>query len=117
MIGGAQLARLPIHSILINVGRGVVIDEEALYYALRDRKIKAAGIDVWYQYPKNDEERNSTFPSRFPFHELDNVAMTPHRGGWRKSFEKLPVQALAELLNAASAGRPMPNRVDKALGY
>lgn len=117
LLGAQELALLPPHCVLVNVGRGPVIDEEALYHALAERRIRAAGIDVWYQYPKNDEERRHTYPSRFPFHELDNVVMTPHRGGWLQSFEKLRCAALAELLNAAAAGREMPNLVDKELGY
>ncbi len=117
LIGATELALLPGHAIVINVGRGIVIEEEALYHALRERRIKAAGIDVWYQYPKHDAERMSTLPAHFPFHELDNVVMTPHRGGWLKSFEKLRVRALAELLIAAAEGRPMPNQVNKELGY
>ncbi len=117
LLGAKQLALLPPNCILVNVGRGPVMDEEALYNALAARRIRSAGIDVWYQYPKNDEERSHTYPSRFPFHELDNVVMTPHRAGWLQSFEKLRVAALAELLNAAAAGRELPNLVDKELGY
>ncbi len=117
LLGAAELALLPAHCVLVNVGRGPVIDEEALYTALAARRIRAAGLDVWYQYPKGEEERASTFPSRLPFHELDNVVMTPHRAGWLQSFETLRVAALADLLNAAAAGKAMPNRVDKQLGY
>jgi phosphoglycerate dehydrogenase-like enzyme len=117
LLGAAELALLPQHCILVNVGRGPVIDEEALYQALAERRIRAAGIDVWYQYPQDDEARRHTYPSRFPFHELDNVVMTPHRAGWLQSFEALRCQALAELLNAAANERPMPNQVDKQLGY
>lgn len=117
LLDAAAFALLPRHCILVNVGRGPVIDEEALYTALAERRIRAAGIDVWYQYPKGDAERANTYPSRLPFHELDNVVMTPHRAGWLQSFETLRVAALAELLNAAAEGRAMPNRVDKELGY
>ncbi len=117
LLGAKELALLPDHCLLVNVGRGPVIDEEALYTALADRRIRGAGIDVWYQYPEGEAERSSTYPSHFPFQELDNVVMTPHRGGWLQNFEKLRVAALAELLNAAAAGRAMPNLVDKELGY
>ena len=117
LIGVRELDLLPRHAIVVNVGRGRTIDEEALYHALRDRRIRAAGIDVWYQYPHSDEERSHTFPSQFPFQELDNVVMTPHRGGWLADFEHLRVEALAAMLAEAAAGRPMPNLVDKVLGY
>jgi phosphoglycerate dehydrogenase-like enzyme len=117
LLGAKELALLPPNCILVNVGRGPVIDEEALYSVLAERRIRSAGIDVWYQYPTDDEERSHTYPSRFPYHELDNIVMTPHRAGWLQSFEKLRVAALAELLNAANAGEPIPNLVDKELGY
>jgi len=117
LIGAAELALLPRHAIVVNVGRGAVIDEAAFFFALRDRQIRAAGIDVWYHYPKDDGARANTYPSSYPFHELENVVMTPHRAGWLKSFEKLRVRALAELLLAAAEGRAMPNKVDKELGY
>jgi phosphoglycerate dehydrogenase-like enzyme len=117
LLGARELALLPGHCVLVNVGRGPVIDEEALYAALAGRRIRAAGIDVWYQYPQDEEARGHTYPSRLPFHELDNVVMTPHRAGWLQSFERLRCAALAELLNAAAAGRPMANLVDKELGY
>jgi phosphoglycerate dehydrogenase-like enzyme len=117
LLGAGELALLPGNCIVVNVGRGPVIDEEALYAALAERRIRAAGIDVWYQYPEGDDARGSTYPSRLPFHDLDNVVMTPHRGGWLEDFETLRVAALAELLNAAGEGQEMANRVNTELGY
>jgi phosphoglycerate dehydrogenase-like enzyme len=117
LIGAAELDLLPRHAIVVNVGRGPVIDEAALYHALAQRHIKAAGIDVWYNYPHGKEARSHTLPSVFPFHELDNVVMSPHRAGWLSAAEEERLAALAELLRFAAAGRPMPNLVDKALGY
>ena len=45
---------------MVNVGRGAVIDEAALFSALSDRQIQAAGLDVWYHYPKDDAARAQT---------------------------------------------------------
>ncbi len=117
LIGARELALLPHDAIVVNVGRGPVVDEEALYNALRADRIKAAGLDVWYNYPEDEAERTDTLPSRFPFHELENVVMSPHRAGWLSASESVRLQALAELLLAAAEGRPMPNLVDKTLGY
>lgn len=64
---------------LINVSRGEVVDEEALYLALKEGQLKGAGIDAWYIYPR---EGTFAFPSRYPFHELSNVIMTPHSAGY-----------------------------------
>lgn len=117
MIAAAELALLPRHAVLVNVGRAHVVDEAALYHALRDRTILAAGLDVWYRYPTNDAERANTAPSAYPFHTLDNVVMSPHRGGWISAAEGNRVTELAALLTAAAEGRPIPSQVDKDLGY
>ena len=117
LIGAAQLGALPEQAIVVNVGRGPVIDEEALYHALQSGRLAGAGIDVWYTYPHGEEDRSHTLPSRFPFHELDNVVMSPHRGGWLEAAEGRRLQELAALLTVAANGGKMPNRVDKVLGY
>jgi len=119
IIGADELALMPGRAILVNVGRGPVVDESALYNALRDGTLHAAGLDVWYNYPTDEPGRTSTSPSEYPFHELENVVMSPHRGGapHTEETESLRMQALAELLNAAVRGEPIPNRVDLELGY
>ncbi len=117
LIGAEELAALPRGAIVVNVGRGPVIDEAAFYEALHSGHLAAAGIDVWYVYPHNEEERSHTLPSRFPFHELDNVVLSPHRGGWLEAAEERRLHELASLLTAAARGQPMPNQVDKVLGY
>jgi phosphoglycerate dehydrogenase-like enzyme len=70
-------------TIIVNVGRGATINEEALYTALKDKKIKSAAVDVWYNYPERrspeKQEPLPCYPSKFPFHELENVIMTAHR--------------------------------------
>ena len=81
IIGTAELALLPRSAILINIGRGGLVDERALYEALRDKMIAGAGIDTWYRYPEDEAARAQTRPGEFPFHELDNLVMSPHRGG------------------------------------
>lgn len=65
---------------IVNVGRGGVIDEEAFYHALSDGILKGAGIDVWYTYPERGTA--SGYPSVYPFHELPNVILSPHVGGF-----------------------------------
>ena len=62
---------------LVNVGRGPVVNEQALYDALRSRRIRGAGLDVWYQYPSAPGQIQ--LPGKLPFHELDNIIMTPHK--------------------------------------
>ena len=119
LVGESELALMSERAILVNVGRGPIVDESALYHALRDGTLHAAGLDVWYNYPNDEPGRTSTSPSEYPFHELDNVVMSPHRAGapHTPETESLRMRALAELLNAAARGEPIPNRVNLDLGY
>lgn len=117
MIGAAELARLQHGAILVNVGRGPVVDQAALYKALKDGSLLGAGLDVWYNYPVDEEARLNTPLANFPFHELDNVVMSPHRAGGAAETERLRMLHLADALNAAARGDPIPNRVDLDKGY
>ena len=76
MIGVPQIAKMKSDGIIINVARGRIIAEAALYNALKNKKIGGAVLDVWYNYIANDGEEVS--PSNLPFEELNNVILTAH---------------------------------------
>ncbi|MFO7539203.1 MAG: 2-hydroxyacid dehydrogenase [Chloroflexota bacterium] len=115
-LGRRELALLPDGAVLVNIGRGEVIDEGALYEEVRNGRI-AAALDVWYNYPAGEEARAHTPPANYPFHELDNVVFSPHRAGSTDQTNRLRMDHLAQLLNAAAAGQPLPNRIDVTAGY
>ncbi len=119
LIGPKEMGLLPPSCVLVNIARGSIVNEEALYTALKDERIAAAGIDVWYNYPPTSESRANTPPSRFPFHELDNVVMSPHRGGafQLQELERRRMSDLARTLNAFARGEEIPHRVDLEAGY
>jgi phosphoglycerate dehydrogenase-like enzyme len=117
LIGTAEIALMPQGSILINVGRGPIVDQYALYDALKSGHLRAAGADVWYHYPPSKEESSNVPPADVPFNELDNFIMSPHRGGLTTDTEPLRMTHLARLLNAAARGEEMPNQIDLDLGY
>lgn len=117
MLGEDELRALPQGALLVNVGRGAVIDQAALFHALQDGHLAAAGIDVWYNYPDSVEARTNTPPADYPFHELENVVLSPHRGGLVEETESMRMIHLAESLNAAARGGPVPNPVDLTAGY
>jgi len=117
LIGARELALLPARAVLVNVGRGPIVDEAALYQALASGRLYAAGLDVWYRYPEDEAGRAATLPAHQPFHELDQVVMSPHRGGDNLETEARWPLALAALLNAAARGEPLPNRMDLTAGY
>lgn len=76
LVGERRLGLLPPGALLVNVARAEVVDEQALYEALSNRRLGRAVLDVWYQYPKKGQE--PVPPSRWPLHELANVRCTPH---------------------------------------
>ena len=78
MIGVGQLRALGPDGVLINVGRGPLVHEQALYDALAGGVIRAAAIDVWYRYPS---DHGVSAPSDLPFAGLTNLLMTPHSSG------------------------------------
>lgn len=117
LIGATELARLPDPAILVNVGRGSIIEQQALYRALQEGTLNAAGLDVWYNYPSDEAARAHTSPADYPFHELDNVVMSPHRGGGSDATAELRMTHLAASLNAAAREQSIPNPVNRASGY
>jgi phosphoglycerate dehydrogenase-like enzyme len=107
VVGAPELEALGRDGYLVNVGRGSVVDEDALYAALRDHRIAGAAIDVWYRYPRDEGE--VVEPSRHPFHELENVILSPHASGrsrlaWHRRWE-----FVAEQLGRLQRGEPLEN--------
>jgi phosphoglycerate dehydrogenase-like enzyme len=109
MIGASELATMKPSAVIINVARGPLIDEEALFDACRDRIIGGAIIDTWYCYPSTDMEVCP--PSRFAFHELDNVIMTPHASAWTEQLMPRRNQVIARNLDRLARNEPLLNIV------
>jgi len=76
LIDERRLGAMKPSAFLINLARGPIADEKALYRALRDGVIAGAALDTWWRYPSASDPQPR--PSRYPFHELPNVIMTPH---------------------------------------
>jgi len=101
LVNAQALAAMRPDAVLMNVGRGAVIDEKALYDALAARQIGGAVIDTWYQYPTPTQTECA--PSQYDFAALDNVLMTPHMSGWTAGTVRRRQETLAE--NIARLGR------------
>jgi phosphoglycerate dehydrogenase-like enzyme len=117
LLGEREFALLPSSAVLVNVARGPIVDEEALFSALRDGRLHSAGIDTWYRYPGREGNPMDTAPSRLPFGELENVVMSPHRGGSMPATEARRMETLGDLLRTLAEGREAPGRVDLEAGY
>ncbi|MCF6387718.1 2-hydroxyacid dehydrogenase [Mycobacterium sp. MBM] len=112
MIGRSQLSALGPDGVLINVGRGPLVDENALYDALLTGLLGAAAIDVWYRYPDAANGSGAVCaPSALPFAELSNVLMTPHASGVTADTFKGRSDDIAANIGRLMRNEPLQNLV------
>ena len=109
LIDARRLALMKPTAFLINIARGQVVDEDAIYAALRDRSIGGAALDVWWQYP--DPAAPDRRGSRHPFHELPNVIVTPHNSGWTAGMVRRRWDEIADNIGRFVRGEPLVNLV------
>ncbi|MDI6863699.1 MAG: 2-hydroxyacid dehydrogenase [Pseudothermotoga sp.] len=100
---------------LINVSRGDLLDEQALFEALKEGVLAGAAIDTWYTYPSF--ERECVLPSRFPFNMLRNVVMSPHVGGYCPEASRGLMNETFEILEKYILTGELTNRVDPEWEY
>lgn len=117
LIGMRELESLGPDGLLVNVGRGAVVDEAALYRALKERAIGGAALDVWYDYRPEPDAEGRKYPSRFPFHELDNVVLSPHRAASPLDDLERWDEVTENIRRLAAGRRDFLNVVDPDLGY
>jgi phosphoglycerate dehydrogenase-like enzyme len=95
-------------SILVNVGRGAVVDEDALVEALRDGHLRGAALDVFAQEP---------LPPESPLWELDNVILSPHTAALSRRENERVVELFADNLRRYLDGRDLRSRIRTDLFY
>ena len=103
-------------SIIVNISRGPIINERALFDALQQNRIRGAGLDVWWRYPPKWRGK-ATPPSDIPFQDLDNVVVSPHRAGYSENTEREYFQFAGENILRFIRGESPLNIVDLARGY
>ena len=99
LIGRDELALMKPTAILINTARGQIIDQQALYEALKSGKIRGAGLDVVEIEP---------IPPDDPILKLDNVVFSPHVGSATKATRDRMAKLAAENLIAGLEGQRLP---------
>ncbi len=116
MIGRDELKLMKDKAIIVNISRGAVITEEALYEHLKNNESFVAALDVWYNYPKDRKDPTNVFQN-YPFENLDNVVMSPHSSfkviDRERSFTE---DAITNILRI-SEGKPPINQLNLDLGY
>jgi phosphoglycerate dehydrogenase-like enzyme len=108
LIGEAEFAAMKPTAVVINVGRGPVIDEGAMINALSERRIKGAALDVFDQEP---------LPKGHPFYTLENVLLSPHCADHIPEWLDNAMRFFIAQFERFRSGEPLLNVVDKTLGY
>ena len=91
------------------MSRAPIVDEDALYAALKDGHLGGAALDVWWQYPTPAEPKRRL--SRCPFHELPNVLITPHSSSSSGATAERRWSVVAANLDRFARGEPLENIV------
>ncbi|MGI9515635.1 MAG: D-2-hydroxyacid dehydrogenase [Pirellulaceae bacterium] len=107
IIGSRELGQMPRGSWLINVGRGRLVDEDALVDALTSGQLAGAGLDVAFEEP---------LPPTSRLWELSNVIITPHVGAQSRYRNDLVTDLLIENVQRFLNGATLKNEVDKSQG-
>lgn len=115
-IGEKEFSLMKKGVYIINIGRGSVIDEHALYSALKKDKLGGVALDTWWNYPIDKESQSFTMPSRYPLYEFDNVVFSPHRASQVKGREKKRMESIAKIIESIRSNKKI-DPIDKNLGY
>lgn len=107
MVGARELAAAKPGAVFVNVGRGAVVDEEALIEALQT-KLKGAALDVFTVEP---------LPSDSPLWTMENVIVSPHTADVTRGFINRSMKLFVENVPKFIDGQSLMNVVDKQLGY
>ncbi len=107
-IGRKEIAAMRPNAYIVNVGRGEVIDQDALIEALRENRIGGAGLDVFEREPLETQSA---------LWDLENVILTPHVSGGFKNYNGVCCELFAANLQRFRAGQPLFNLVDRTMGY
>jgi phosphoglycerate dehydrogenase-like enzyme len=108
LIGEKEFAAMKPEAVIVNVGRGPVIDEAAMVRALSEGRIKGGALDVFDQEP---------LPAGHPFYKLQNVLLSPHCADHTPDWMDQAMRFFIEQFDRFSKGVPLQNMVDKKLGY
>ena len=108
LIGEPEFAAMKPSAVIINVGRGPVIEERAMIQALSTGMIKGAALDVFDEEP---------LPKGHPFYQLENVLLSPHCADHTPDWLDNAMRFFIAQFERFRRGEPLLNVVDKKLGY
>ena len=110
LIGQRELALMKPDAILINVARGAIVSEQALYDHLAAHPRFSAGLDAWWDEPRG----GGAFHTNYPFFELPNVLGSPHNSGDVPGIEEFAARRAAENVRRFLRGEPVTGVASRA---
>ncbi|MGO4880280.1 MAG: D-2-hydroxyacid dehydrogenase [Bryobacteraceae bacterium] len=108
IVGDAELRAMKPSAVLINVGRGPLVDEDALIAALTEKRIGGAALDVFNQEP---------LPGGHAFYKLDNLLLSAHAADHTSDWQQRAMQLFLDNFERYRKGDALVNVVDKRRGY
>ena len=108
LLGREAFAQMKPTAVLVNVGRGEVVDESALTDALRDGRLAGAGLDVFEEEPLSKES---------PLWSMPNVIVSPHAAGRTPQYDRRALALFLDNLRRFLSGGALRNVVDLERGY
>jgi phosphoglycerate dehydrogenase-like enzyme len=108
LVGAPEIAAMKPTAVLINVGRGPIVNEVALVAALEQGRIRGAALDVFDTEP---------LPPEHPFYRLENVLLSPHCADNTPGWLEGAMRFFLENLERFRAGQTLLNPVNKSRGY
>ena len=107
-LGKREFAMMKKTAVLINIGRGPIVDEKAIVEALKTNRIRGACLDVFEREP---------LPKSSPLWDMKNVIMTCHYSAWNPHYEDRAIELFCRNIKAFKKGKKLTNIVDKNKGY
>jgi phosphoglycerate dehydrogenase-like enzyme len=108
MIGETEFQAMKPTAVVINIGRGPVIDEAAMVRALAAKRIKGAALDVFDTEP---------LPPGHPYYSMENLLLSPHCADHTPDWTQQGMRFFLSQFERFSQGKPLENVVKKHLGY
>ncbi|MEO8591782.1 MAG: D-2-hydroxyacid dehydrogenase [Candidatus Solibacter sp.] len=108
LVGEKEFGAMKPDAVVINLGRGPVIDEAAMVKALTEKRIKGAALDVFEKEP---------LPEGHPFYKLENVLLSPHSADHTATWTQQAMHFFLKQFEKYAEGQPLENVVQKKLGY
>ena len=116
MIGKKEFQLMKDTVVICNISRGSILDEQAFFEHLKEKKNVIAALDVWYNYPKDRKNPTKVFQNH-PFEDLNNIVMSPHSAFKVVEREGVFAEDIITNISLVMRNKDPINQINLELGY